>query len=821
MNATTRSVAFLLVFSTVLTSCGGASLGSIVQGPTPVPGAGDTPVPTAELRFRLHPPEGTSQGADLALEVVDTVTGVGYNSRQLMMTRLEDGTWQAVTTLPLGTLLRYRYLQRGADNDYEETAFGERVRYRLAHVSGTIEIEDTAAAWTSGQYEGARGRILGRVLDAQTGQPVSGMIVTAGGRSTTTEGGGKFRLEGLPPGLHNLVAYHPRGAYRTAQQGAILAADSTTPAEFTVQPAAPVTLTFQVAVPPETPSDQPVRLAGNLLQLGNVFSPLAGGLEVSPARAVEMVWVDETHRLALVGLYAGTDLRYKYSLGGGFWSAERDDGGGFVTRQLIVPETDTIVSDKVTAWSGGSEPVRFQVAPPEGTAAGEEIGLQLNPFTPFEPLPMTQSEDDRWVLELHGAAEMTSVLTYRYCRDLECGRADEIGEAGTVGGERSLDMAAAGLVEDSIDEWAYWRSEAASPELPAVDVISRPGFEVGVEMAPIYRPSWTRYEQRSMARIAELGANSVTLTPTWILAGTRSTPMIEFDPSSARFESELSAAAAAAREQGLQVNLRPGLAVPRGWWSAGLRNGTWWDVFFGELESYLLSQATLAQSIEADKLVLTGGQLLPSLPGGGMPDGQLTHLPADADGRWRAILEKVRGSYDGPLAFEVELADDLAAAPTFIDLFDEIHVYWHAPLTTDPAADVPELQAEAERYLELELLAALPADLPLVISAEYLSLDGSASACPAAPEGGCRSPAEFDAGEQVEEGPEIDLAAQAQAIHAVLQATTVSERVEGFYVRRFNPMAALLDGSASVYGKPAADVLSYWYPRIRGEQQAP
>jgi hypothetical protein len=38
--------------------------------------------------------------------------------------------------------------------------------------------------------------------------------------------------------------------------------------------------------------------------------------------------------------------------------------------------------------------------------------------------------------------------------------------------------------------------------------------------------------------------------------------------------------------------------------------------------------------------------------------------------------------------------------------------------------------------------------------------------------------------------------------------------IEGLYARRYNPEAALHDLSASINGKPAQDVLWYWFGRI-------
>ena len=54
------------------------------------------------------------------------------------------------------------------------------------------------------------------------------------------------------------------------------------------------------------------------------------------------------------------------------------------------------------------------------------------------------------------------------------------------------------------------------------------------------------------------------------------------------------------------------------------------------------------------------------------------------------------------------------------------------------------------------------------------------------------------------------------AINAVLLAAYGRETISGFYVAGFHPAVALQDKSTSVRGKPAQQMLGYWYPRITG-----
>jgi hypothetical protein len=63
----------------------------------------------------------------------------------------------------------------------------------------------------------------------------------------------------------------------------------------------------------------------------------------------------------------------------------------------------------------------------------------------------------------------------------------------------------------------------------------------------------------------------------------------------------------------------------------------------------------------------------------------------------------------------------------------------------------------------------------------------------------------------------VDLGEQAQAMNAVLMEATQRPGIQGFTARRYNPVVALQDKSASVHGKPASDVLWYWYQRLTGQ----
>jgi hypothetical protein len=66
----------------------------------------------------------------------------------------------------------------------------------------------------------------------------------------------------------------------------------------------------------------PLRLAGNLLQLGNTFSDLRGGLSLVADRMPVLSSLPDGRYSVSLFLPAGADIEYKYTLGDGFWNSE-------------------------------------------------------------------------------------------------------------------------------------------------------------------------------------------------------------------------------------------------------------------------------------------------------------------------------------------------------------------------------------------------------------------------------------------------------------------------------------------------------------------
>ncbi|MFN2147514.1 MAG: carboxypeptidase-like regulatory domain-containing protein, partial [Anaerolineales bacterium] len=254
MSKQRNASVFLCCLMLALSSC---TLASPFSARTPPPAnpldQGESPEPAAEVLIDVIPPVGTSNDAVLSLELLDLVTGLDYNAYRIPLERQDNGHYLARLTPRVGSLLSYRYVRTAPAEAIEVSTGFEPIRIRTAYIPGPTQFSDVIAGWSDTPYTGPTGRIIGRVFDALTGQALPERVISAGGLSTFSDGEGRFRIDGLPPGVHQVTVFSPSGSHLPVQQGAIIAGDASTPVELGMQPANPVHVTFELTVPSSTP----------------------------------------------------------------------------------------------------------------------------------------------------------------------------------------------------------------------------------------------------------------------------------------------------------------------------------------------------------------------------------------------------------------------------------------------------------------------------------------------------------------------------------------------------------------------------------------
>ncbi len=491
-------------------------------------------------------------------------------------------------------------------------------------------------------------------------------------------------------------------------------------------------------------------------------------------------------------------------------------------RQLIVPQANTVIEDAVETWqSGNSAPILFEVSVPANTPPGDVVYIQFNPYGWTEPVPMWPMGNNQWAYKLFSPLNMLGNFTYRYCRDGECGSADDRATAGPnpVGRQVSTSLTPQEIT-DTVDAWV-WLAETGPTSLVGSTIQARSsGFMAGVEFQPSYHPAWSAFIPQALQNVQAIGSNWVFLTPSWTYL--RSQPLVfTLVPGSDPLWSDSLQMVSQARALNLNTALFPTPHLPiaaANWWIDAPRDAGWWNEWFETYRQFALHHAGLAAQSGAQALILGGEWIAPALPGGPLANGNASGVPADAETRWQALIAEVRTQYKGAVLWAWPYAPgSLAAPPAFLSSTDGVYLLWQAPLTPAPNASKDQLAAEAGRLLDSEVAGFQAAvRKPVILGLAFPSAAAAGTNCLPDSQGRCLDWLALSRPNPDYPSLALNLQTQADLYQAMLEAVNARAWLGGVVSRGYYPPTSLHDKSASVHGKPAADVLWYWYPRLLG-----
>ena len=789
--------------------------------PTPS-GPTATPAPRAEVIFTVRLPEPLLPNEVLAISVLDEVTGLALNAVDYQMSPLDTVTYTTKLTIPDQSVIRYRYLRRGATQVTEDTNLDWNIRYRLFYVNGPTQITETVSSWTDKPVNTLSGNIVGTVVNTDTGAPIPDILVTAGGAQFFTDSAGRFQLTGLRAGTHNLVAYALDGMFLTFQQGAAVADNQSTPVQIRLKPAPLVNVIFTVSVPAITQTGVPIRLAGNLLQLGNTFADLRGSLSTVADRMPILTPLPDGRYSVSLFLPAGADVQYKYTLGDGFWNSEFTSAGQYVTRRILVSSQNMVVDDVVQSWqTGPNAPILFEATVPANTPAGDIIYIQFNPYGWTQPIPMWKRDTNRWFYKLYGPLNIVGSFGYRYCRNAQCDSADDSFSVGpnTQGRNVSPTITAQDIIEN-VNEWA-WPLNAGNATLVASTIPARgTGFMAGVEYQSYYDPNTPAFNLSALQNIQGLGANWVIYTPSWTYK--RINPVIfTQQPGRDAFWNDTINTVAQARTLNLNVALFP---QPRfdisatEFWRNAPRDGTWWNDWFDHYRAFAIHFADQATLSGAQALIIGGDWILPALPAGVLVDGSPSGVPADAEARWKAVIAEVRQHFRGNLIFAVPYnAVNFVPPVNILRDADSVYLMWFAKLSASNPPNKTDMINEAGNLLDQNIAPVqVQVNKPFIIALSYPSSSNSATGCIPNGSGACLDWTSLNRPNADISSVSLDLQQQTDIYDAVFTAMNTRSWVSGFVSRGYFQPVELQDKSASIHGKPADDLLWYWFPRLLG-----
>lgn len=794
--------------------------------PVSSPGIAQVPpaVQKAEITFTANAlrPLGTEESMELV--ILDEVTGLPYNPERIPMTRTAEGKHQIAYPVRVGTMLTYRFdkITENGTRVPEVTPSGNQVRYRMVHVRQPATFEETIAGWENDLPDPTNtGSITGKVVTQDLGLPVRDMIVSAGGLQAVTDAGGNFTLFPLAAGQHNLVVISMNGSYKPFQSEAIIARDKVTPVEAAVNPTSWKQVTFNVEVPADTVEGAPIRLAGNLAQLGNTFIELGGGMSGDTKQMPVLEKTGDSQRSITLTLPAGIDIRYKYTLGDGFWNSEHGMDQQFHTHQLIIPEDEDRleIQDQVFTWkTSNTAVIWFRVTTPENTPQDEQMGIQFFLSSWMPALPMFKIKENVWAFPLISPHNFTGEIPYRYCRNTPCTGAIQAGvESLESPRTTTTRFQEVHLVNDVVASWAFlFEQQSNQTELDPVSQRAE-GFIAGISFTPYYTPTSRSYIN-ALLRTDQKPYNHIVISPAWQAVSTQPPVLIGPTLDGTARTHEVISEIENAHQRGFSVSLFPQVTFQGNalnWWDAlPVENQVTWKIWLDQYKQMIYQYAEIAEFTGVESFVMGGDWLAPSLPLGN--NAQAYNLPGNIESIWQEIIAGIRQRYNGKIGWQLntEAAKD---PPAFLSQVEQFYLQWDIP--AEPYQDLSELADQIGTNLDA-IAEPLEANLgkPIIIVLAYPSLQGYQAGCISSPndEGNCIDVSALLVGPSVENPAMTDLQAQADYYRAFIDAVEQRSWIDGVISQGYYPTNQIHDTSANIHGKPAESIYESWISLLLG-----
>ncbi len=740
-----------------------------------------------EFSVDLHMP--ASAETQLAIDVLDEVSGMLYNIERYPLSRQPDGKFTGTLMLPENATLRYRYVMTAPLEVSEQKADGTPVGYRVAFVQKNAARKDIVSGWPNTPYTEKTADLNGIVHDSKSNQPLPDVLINIAGYQTFTDMTGRFVLNDLPVGVHLLSAVSIDGSHVTFQQQANLVAGLSTPAVIQMTPLPQIKVTLQLA-PLTDAIGAPVRIAANYAQCGVIFNEY--NLESFASRMPLMSRSQDGSYTIELNLHAGNVLRYKYTLGNGYVNAERDQNGALLLRTITLPDHDVVITDQVTTWRiDDQKPTTIIAQAPDSTPPEDSVSIQFFTNHAHQPIPMWPMDNNQWMFLFFGSSSLGTV-TYCFARNEQVDLSvDPISSANPYRVEYITDTPQT----IQIDSWTSWSSEESVP-------IETTGLEpsrlVGVELMPGYQPSYlSRYRQLPQD-LKNVGVNWLIFTPTWKVMEREGLPYLEFDTGSSVLLSELAEIVALAKSSGFTVALYPQITFPvsspQSWWQNTEKSLLWWQQWYAEYERFVMSYSQFANVNGIDQLIIGGSGVESTLPRAIKTSGSNFGTPKTAEQLWTDLLTKVNTYYTGQVLFGIPTDDGKLVPYSFFDQVDGFYLTMSDQDLQPYGFD----QYTVGTYLDGTVFAFYESvDKPLFFGISAASLTSNQVDSENA-SGLLVSPYNPQYG-----SGNVDLASHDYFYQVYTAALAQRGWVSGISTRGFFPVLQLTDFSSSIYGKPA------------------
>ena len=746
-------------------------------------------IPEAEVVFQVAIPEKIQDGSSVYLEFIDEVTGIYFNPTRYEMNKSSDVGYLFRLPLPIGSTINYRYIKIKDSVISEFNSRRQPVLSRQLVVDGPVLVQDIVSGWADSPFVGTTGKVSGQVIDDQNNAPIPDLLVSIAGIQTTTLSDGSFIIPDVPVGVHSLVVLSKDGSYSPFQQYAKVAEHATTPVMVHLNKRDLIEVTFKLSNAELADKNIDVRMAGNISQLGNRFTPLLSGSPDIPSELPVMTKTGRNTYSSTISLPVGAYVKYKYTLGDGFWNSETDSNGGFRTRDFIVPNVNTTIVDKDVSFNSiGKKGIVFHVNVPKDTPSSETIFIQFNPFDWMEPIPMKKTGENSWEFTLISPLNLFTQIHYRYCRNGDCENGLSINPQFTVNPQTEVL-----IMDDIIDGWVNFSPVEYGLKIDngGYSISPNPSFITGVELTKQLPSTWQFSIKNGIDEINNLGANWVILSPKWVVSVDNS-PIFDDNSKSLNWSDEQKIINYV-KSSKMETVLFPEISLTQPDLSGDNNQPgqTYWDQLFSEqYKRFLYHNADLAQ-IMGVKAIIIGD---PSLY-------NLLEIKKNIFIDWVQIIEGVKQRFSGEIIGVVSIPST-DVLPVWLKSVDKIYVLF-SPTIIDPNNMISEMSNQLDSYV---LPVSGQYNKQIILGANFASNTDATSGC-VDTHGSCSKGGVSDS--------VFDAEKQASLYNALSVSAFTRPWISGLISRNYYPFLALTDPGSSPYGKPANNILWFWFHFIR------
>jgi|GEM_PF-4748348 len=790
-----RILLSIFIFAFLLTSCSNLP-GSIKVNKTPVENANLSLDMAGEgIVFDIQLIEPLQPGEELMLAKLDLVTGGMIAPQFFRLIKVDDLHYNGTLTRLDADPLHYKYIKVGVDQVNEAFPF-RKGEYRTLLSANASAVNDFIYGWENGLVEPQNAILTGRVLSSNGDTPINGALVQIQGQTAVTDIFGRYEIPGLPGGTYFAYFSSPDGSFEPYQQLASLEEERVTVADVWLKENEKKVITFNLDISPDQIPANDIFLIGNLYQLGYRTNS-DGKSSLDPKTIIRMEKISETRYQAEVEVPLGSKFEYKYTIGDGFWGAEKNKEGEIFTRSFTATSNSEPILDKIENWGGKFKHIEVEV--PIETPDNLPVTIQLNAFVSSIPIPLLRDSMGAYYFEINSPSDLIKTADVRVC----------------LGADPDF---ACGIFQDGKETATIDFTDPVGSEF----VISEWNMELGSDMKSDFAPpspGVENFEAGFALNLDELSISSTDLSEFGLNLPSGSSVIFE---SSTRFElsgdhyfvetndhSMGSPMTLKMVNKAQDQNLDPWLSLTVDK-IEGLENMENQGSDFQTIQSALFTLdqqlITLAQTANlsgVDTIVIGGEGLAALIPGIDVLNFANEPFQTDLNNSVNQMLKDLREHFSGQIYYALVYNNSgLHQLPSSDLGFDGYLIDWTTGLADNEQASIDDMTANVNLMLEYDIIPAIPLGKRIIIRANVPASAGALFGCLNNAQLNCVAE---DGGNQA-----LDTYAQQNVYQAFMTAISARSDIEGFISGGFDPTNPFTNSSANIFNKPAYQDLKSW-----------